>query len=484
MDDKSLKKRTVDAMAWSGIGHFGTVLITFISNMILSRLLMPEDFGCIGMLLIFITISDALAIGGLGQALIQKKNPSHVDYSTVFYCNVAASFFFYLIIFQIAPIVARFYNMPILCDVMRVQALTIIFHAIYVVQSTQLQRDLKFKEFSIRNIIAAICGTIVAVIVALNGGGVWSLVFSTVTASFVSIVLLWNMSKWRPTLEFSWKSFKELFFFGGMIMLSNILERIYSNIQGLVIGKFYSAKNMGYYSQAFKLEQIPINTISQTVAQVSFPVFSSLQDSLESVRNAVKKNIVCLTYLNFPVSLLMMVLASPLIRLFYGSKWDQAIPYFQILCLAGLFTTINAMNINVIKGLGKGKMFFFVQVTKRVVGISFILIGAFIGMYGILWAAVGVAVFEFILNGVLNKRLINYGVIAQLKDTSINMIMTILSLIPVLSFTILDWNQFILMPIQILSFSISYILLSATLKSEAFEIYKRIVVEAFKNLSK
>ena len=484
MANKSLKKRTVAAIAWSGAGHLGTVLITFISNMILSRLLMPEDFGCIGMLLIFITISDALAIGGLGQALIQKKNPSHIDYSTVFYCNVFASFFFYFIIFLIAPIVAQFYNMPILCDVMRVQALTIIFHAIYVVQSTQLQRDLRFKEFSLRNIIAAICGTIVAIIVALNGGGVWSLVFSTVTASFVSIVLLWNMSKWRPTLEFSWKSFKELFFFGGMIMLSNIFERIYSNIQGLVIGKFYSAKDMGYYSQAFKLEQIPINTISQTVAQVSFPVFSSLQDSLENVRNAVKKNIVCLTYLNFPVSLLMMVLASPLIRLFYGSKWDEAIPYFQILCLAGLFTTTNAMNINVIKGLGKGKIFFFVQVAKRVVGISFILIGAFIGMYGILWAAVSVAVFEFILNGVLNKRLINYGVIAQLKDTSINMVMTFLSLIPVLLFTILDWNQFILMPIQILSFAISYLLLSATLKSEAFEIYKMIVVKAFKNLSK
>ncbi len=484
MSDKSLKKRTVGAIMWSGIGHLATVLITFISNMVLSRLLVPEDFGCIGMLLIFITISDALAIGGLGQALIQKKNPSHVDYSTVFYCNVFASLFFYFVIFFIAPYIAQFYKMPVLCDVMRVQSLTIVFHAIYVVQSTQLQRDLKFKEFSIRNIIAAICGTCVAVIIALNGGGVWSLVFSAVTASVVSLFLLWNMSKWRPTLEFSWKSFKELFLFGGMIMLSNIFERVYSNIQGLVIGRFYSARDMGYYSQAYKLEQIPVSTISMTVSQVSFPVFSSLQDNLENVKNAVKKNIVCLTYLNFPVSLLMMVLASPLIHLFYGSKWDEAIPYFQILCLAGLFTTINAMNINVIKGLGKGKLFFYVQVAKRIVGITFILIGAYIGMYGILWAAVGVAVFEFILNGILNNKLIGYGIFLQLKDVSVNVVMTFLALIPVLLLSVLDNNQFLVMFSQIFVFLISYIFLSVLFKSSAFELYKKIVVETLKKYSK
>ncbi len=484
MGDQSLKKRTIAAIVWSGVGHLGTVLITFVSNMILSRLLMPEDFGCIGMLLIFIAISDALAIGGLGQALIQKKDPTHVDYSTVFYCNVLASLFFYFIIYLVAPLVAQFYKMSLLCDIMRVQGLTIIFHAIYVVQSTQLQRNLKFKEFSIRNIAAAICGTIVAIIMAVNGCGVWSLVFSTITASFVSIFLLWNMSKWRPSLEFSWKSFKELFFFGGMIMLSNIFERIYSNIQGLVIGRFYSAKDMGYYSQAYKLEQIPINTISQTVAQVSFPVFSSLQDNLDNVRKAVKKNIICLTYLNFPVSVLMMVLASPLIRLFYGSKWDDAIPYFQILCLAGLFTTINAMNINVIKGLGKGKLFFVVQVSKRIVGISFILIGAFIGMFGILWAAVGVAVFEFILNGFLNKKLIGYGIFVQIKDVFVNIVMTLLSLIPVLIISIANGNQFLIMFFQVLSFLLFYILLSIVLKSEAYMVYKKIAVDTIKNFTK
>ena len=291
MSGNNLNNRVVDAMLWNSFGKFGTVLITFISNMVLARLLMPEDFGYIGMLTIFISISDVIAIGGFGQALVQKKSPTHIDYCTVFYWNLFASTLLYAILFLCAPLIADFYNMSLLCPIVRVQSLTIIIHAFVVIQNNQLQKTLRFKEYATRNVVAALAGSTVAIFMAFRGFGVWSLVASSLVSGVCSVLLLWKMSDWRPSLAFSWRSFKELFAFGGMVALSDLFEKIYSNIQGLIIGKLFSAKEMGYYSQAYKLEQIPVNTFTQTVAQVSFPMFSELQSDKKEVKNAMKKNI-------------------------------------------------------------------------------------------------------------------------------------------------------------------------------------------------
>ena len=446
--------------------------------MVLARLLMPEDFGYIGMLSIFISISDVIAIGGFGQALVQKENPQHIDYSTVFIWNLVASILLYLILFFCAPLISRFYDMPLLCDILRVQSLTIIIHAFVVIQNNQLQKNLRFKEYATRNVIAAIAGTSVAIIMAFKGFGVWSLVASSITSGICSVFLLWNMSKWRPTLEFSWKSFKELFAFGGLVALSDIFEKIFSNIQGLIIGKLFSAKEMGYYSQAYKLEQIPINTFSTTVSQVSFPLFSALQNDKNDVRKALRKNISCLTYINFPLSAIMIILAVPLIHLFYGAIWDAAIPYFRIMCLAGMVSSISVMNLNVIKGMGKGKSFLFAKLTNRVLGIVIIIIGSMWGMYGIIWSLVFVSYLELIIYTVINKKLIGYGFFAQIKDVYMNIVITLfpsISIWYISEYVIM--NEYLLLIIQLLLFIGLYLLLSKLFKIEAFMIYKGIVLQ-------
>lgn len=481
MQDNNLNKRVVGALLWNSFGKFGTVIITFISNMVLARLLMPEDFGYIGMLSIFISISDVIAIGGFGQALVQKENPQHIDYSTVFIWNLFASTLLYLVLFFCAPLIANFYKMPLLRDILRVQSLTIIIHALVVIQNNQLQKNLRFKEYATRNVIAAIAGTTVAIVMAYKGFGVWSLVASSITSGICSVLLLWNMSKWRPTLEFSWKSFQELFSFGGLIALSDIFEKIYTNIQGLIIGKLFSAKEMGYYSQAYKLEQIPINTFTQTVAQVSFPLFSSLQSDKNDVRKALKRNIVCLSYINFPLSAIMIILAVPLIHLFYGYKWDAAIPYFRIMCLAGMVGSLTTMNLNVIKGLGKGKMFLFAKLTNRVIGISVIIIGAFKGIYGIIWSLVIVAYIEFLIYTLINKRLIGYGFLAQVRDVSMNVLVTVMSCIP--TFLIGKYvfmQEYLIMALQLFVFMAVYVSTSWMFRIEAFKTYKNIVLNKIK----
>ena len=323
---KNLKQKTISGMLWSSVGKFGTMGLQFISNLVLARLLMPSDYGVIGMLHIFIAVSSIFVTAGFGSALIQKKNPTHIDYTSVFYWNLVAAVVFYAILFFCGPAIARFYEMPELCIVLRIQSLSLIIQAFSTVQSNQLQKQLRFKELSIRNIVATLIGTVVAIIMAYFGYGVWSLVASSLVSSTAGVFLLWRMSSWRPTWEFSWQSLKELFAFGGLIALSSFVETVYSNIQGLIIGKWFSPSDLGYYSQA-----------------------RTLQDDKQRLLVGVRKNVNTITYLNFPLMVLFVVIARPLVLLLYGAKWEISIPYFQILCICGMVYTLNTLNTNVIK---------------------------------------------------------------------------------------------------------------------------------------
>lgn len=316
----NLREKTVSGMLWSSVGKFGTLALTFVSNLVLARLLMPSDYGCIGMLQVFISISGIFVTAGFGSALIQKKHPTHIDYTSVFYWNLVAAIVFYFVLYFTGPAIARFYAMPELCSVLRVQSLSLIINAFSTVQSNQLQKQLRFKQLSIRNIIASFIGTIVAITMAFMDMGVWSLVANSLVSSFIGVLLLWKMSSWRPTFEFSWQSLRELFSFGGLMALSAFVETIYTNLQSLIIGKYYSANDLGYYTQAKKLEEVPTTALSQVVNDVSFPVFSSIQDDRSRLLLALRKNVKSITFLTFPLMVLLLIIAEPLLLLLYGGR--------------------------------------------------------------------------------------------------------------------------------------------------------------------
>ncbi|MBR5101452.1 MAG: oligosaccharide flippase family protein, partial [Bacteroidales bacterium] len=237
--EKSLKEKTIAGMFWSSVGRFGTMALSFVSNLILARLLMPSDFGVIGMLHVFIAVSGVFVTAGFGSALIQKKTPTHIDYTSVFWWNLAAAIVFYWILFFSGPLIARFYDMPELCPVLRVLSLSLIIHAFSIVQSNQLRKQLRFRELSMRSLGAAFLGTIVGIIMAFKGFSYWSLVAATLVSSFAGVLLLWKLSSWRPSWEFSVQSLKELFAFGFLMALSSLVETVYTNLQSLIIGKWY-----------------------------------------------------------------------------------------------------------------------------------------------------------------------------------------------------------------------------------------------------
>lgn len=478
---ENLKEKTISGMLWSSVGKLGTMILVFISNLVLARLLMPEDYGCIGMLNVFIAISSIFMSAGFGAALIQKKEPSHIDYTSVFYWNLAAAFLFYAILFSSAPAISKFYKMPELCPILRVQSLSLIIQAFSTVQSNQLQKQLRFKELSIRNIVATTIGTIIAIIMAFGGFGVWSLVANNIISSLFGVLLLWKMSSWRPTLEFSWQSLRELFSFGGLMALSAFVETIYSNIQSLIIGKWFSAGDLGYYTQAKKLESVPTDSLSQIVNQVSFPVFSALQDSKLALLAGVRKNIKSITFLNFPLMVLLIVIAKPLITLLYGEKWAISIPYFQILCISSMVYTLNTLNTNVIKSLGKSKLFFFVQLTKRLVGIVLIIVGVQFGMYGLLWAVTSLGYVCVAINMGVNKRLINYGYIEQFKDVgTCYFVSAAIGFAVYYLCNILPINQYLVMSIEILLYCGFYCIASVVFKFDGYYTYKSIIMKKIK----
>ena len=475
-----MKNKTISGMMWSAVGKVGTLTINFLSNLVLARLLMPADFDCIGMLAIFLAVSNIFIQGGLGAALIQKKEPTELDYSTVFYWNLVFAILFYGLLFAIAPAVAHFYELPILQPMLRVQGIVLLIQSFAIVQITKLQKEMNFKALAIRNMAAAFAGTLIAIPMALRGYGAWSLVASAITAAIINVLLLWKMSSWRPSWEFSLTSLKQLFSFGGLMLLSSLAETLYTNLQGLIIGKRFPSGNLGYYMQAKKLEEVPVTGLSSIVNEVTFPAFASLQNDPDRLLTGVRKSTKALSFLNFPMMILLIIIAQPLITLLYGSKWDTSVPYFQILCISGLIYTINTLNSNVIKSLGKGKIFFVIQITKRVIGIGLILFGMRYGIYGLLWATAATAYISFFINASVNRKLINYGIFRQLGDVGIFLLLAVFSGIITYGIgRLMPCHIYLIMLIQILLYPSVYLLFAKLLKMEELAIYTGIITKSF-----
>lgn len=476
MVEKDIKKKTIFGMIWTAAEKFGSMAMSFISNLILARLLLPEDYGVIGMLNIFIAISGAFMYGGFGEAIIQKKDTTHIDYSTAFMWNMVLSIFFYVVLFFASPAIARFYSMPSLCEVMRVYGLVLILVALSVVQNAILRKELRFKILSIRNLIASFCGLVVGIVMAYLGFGAWSLVVSALVNQLMSAVLVWRLSSWRPSLVFDKKSFKELFGFGGMMMLTSLVDKTYANLQGLLIGKWYSADELGYYTQAAKLETVPTSTLSYIVTNASFPVFAKLKDDNGKLLYGFRKNIKAITYLNFPLCMLLLVIAKPLIELLYGAKWDASIPYFQLLCLAGMFNTMCALNGNIVKSMGKGKLYLNINIVQRVVGLLLMIVGISFSVKGLLAAVVLSQLINYLIYSMAVGKLLNYGMWQQFKDVFQSLLMSIF--VGVVVFLVghyLSWNPFLVMVIQILIYIGLFLGVSKIIKSEGYVTYREVI---------
>lgn len=473
-------------MVWMAVQKYSTMFIQFISGIILARLLTPYDYGCIGMLAIFMVLADVVIDGGFGSALIQKKRPTQEDYSTIFFWNLFVAIVLYAILFVSAPAIARFYNIPLLSKVLRVQGVVLFTYSFNIVQHNQLRKQLRFKVLSIISVVSAIISLGVTIIMAYKGFGVWALVAQHILLSAIPSVAYWFVVKWRPVLVFSWNSFKELFGFGFYMFLTNLFNQFSGQLQGLLIGKFYNASTMGYYSKAQRTESLASQSISTVMTQVTFPLYAEMQDNKKAMANAIKRITMTLSYFSFPLLFILLLLAKPMFILLYSERWLQSVPYFQVLCIAGLAGCLQAVNLQSISAIGKSKTMFIWTVIKRCVGIGAVVFGlVFFGMKGLLAGVVFNYWFSYFINISLVSKHIGYKWYQQIKDLlPVGLVSLAIAAICYAIGYFLHLEMYTEGAIVLAVYLILYIGWSVVFKPEAYKYFLSVIPNKFKFLRK
>lgn len=412
----SLRSKTVNALLWSFLESFGLRVIEVVVGIILARLLLPEQFGLIGMVSIFLAVGQSFVKSGFGNALIQKQDANHVDICSVFYFNIVIALVAAIILCSVAPLVADFYKQPILVPLMRVMTLIIVIDSFGVIQNTLLAKRVDFKTLAKRSFLAAIPSGAIGVSLAYAGFGVWSLVFQQLCSSFCMTGFLWWLNKWRPSFDFSLKSLQAMFGFGSRVLLSGLLATIFYHLYSLVIGKLFSAAQLGFYTRARSLAELPSHHLTFMVGRVTFPVFSLMQKDRIRLKNALQKALITLMLVNFPLMIGAFVLARPLVLALLTEKWMPCIPYFRLLCVLGLIFPLNWVNMNALYAIGRSDLCLRVQIAQKTLTVIGLIFTWRWGIQAIIWGQIAVSIISYGINTYYNGAHIEYSIKDQWRD--------------------------------------------------------------------
>lgn len=403
-------------MVWSSIEKICVQGVSFIVGIILARLLTPSDYGLIGMLSIFLAISQKFIDGGLPSALIQKKDCTDVDYSTVFVTNIAMAVLFYTILFFCAPLIANFYNEPILKDLTRVIALNFILGSFNTIQRTKLYKAVDFKSLAKINVSSSLISGVTGITLAYSGFGVWALVAQGIVSTIVNVILLPFFSKWNFSLRFSKKSLKRLFGYGSKLMISAFYSIIINNISTMFIGKTYNSAQLGYYTRGQGYPSLIANTVYSVLGSVSFPILSNLQDDKERFLRLYKKGLFMIALVVFPPLILLALLAKPLVIILLTEKWLPCVIFIQIMCIARLFYPLSALNLNVLNAVGRSDLSMKIDFSKAPLLLITLAITIPISVEAIVWGQLFNSFICFFINAYLPGKMFGYGAFQQIKD--------------------------------------------------------------------
>ncbi|MBZ9729081.1 lipopolysaccharide biosynthesis protein [Salegentibacter sp. JZCK2] len=423
----TLKKKALTGLSWSFFQQFGNQIIAFAVSVVLARILLPEEFGLIGMISIFIGVGNALMNSGLTQSLIRTDDLDEIDYATVFFYNLGASLLIYVLVFLSAPFIADFYERPILTDIVRLYCLSFIIAAFTVVQQARMTKQMDFKSQALIALPSTVVGGTCGILLANFGYGVWSLVWYELVSSSIRSVQFWIYSKWTPKFVFDIKKFKFHFLFGYKITLSALLGKISDNSIMIIMGKVFSASQVGFYTRAETMKNLPVSNLSMALNRVTYPLFAEIKHNNLKLRDVYQRLMSLVVFVIAPLMVFSAVLAEPLFRFLFTAKWLPAVPYFQILCVGGILYPINMYNTNVLNVKGRSDLFLKVTLVTKGVLILLLFIGLQFGIYGLIIAKVVTTLFAFFLNASYADKFIKYSPLAQLKDLLPIFLLTILT---------------------------------------------------------
>jgi len=420
-----LKQKAVGGVIWSAIDNLSKQLVTFIIGIILARLLSPEEFGLIGMIAIFIGISQVLINSGISDALIRKKDIDDSYYNTAFIFNAFISVILYLILFISAPYISDFYEKPILTDIVRLLSFTLILNAFTLVQKAQITREIKFKALAKVSLASSVLSGIIAIILAYYDYGVWSLVWMNVIASIISLLVFWKLTGWVPKLSFDKLAFKDMFGFGSRLMILGLIDTIYNNIYFLIIGKYYSAGDLGQYTRAETFKRLPSHSIGQIIQRVTYPLLSKIQDDDVRLKKSYRQILKATMLISISGMFILSLVAEELTIILMGSQWTEAGEYLKILCYSGFFYPLIMLNSNILKVKGESGKILKIGLYRKVFSSVLIFIVIYYGIKPFLYAMILQQIAAFIAISWYGKSLINYSIMDQIKDFIIFLILGI-----------------------------------------------------------
>lgn len=414
--ESTLKQKTLKGLIWSSIERFSVQGVQFMLGLFLARLLLPQDYGLIAMLAIFLAISQTFIDSGFNLALIQKKNRDELDYSTTFYFNIVVAAVFYAILFFSAPLIAKFYEQPILIPLSRAIGITLIINSFAIVQRTKFTIKIDFKTQTKASLSSVIISGAVGIYLAYTGHGVWALVWQSLIQRAIETVLLWYYSKWLPKHGFSIQRFKKLFSFGSKLLAAGVINTIYRNIYLIIIGKMFSASSLGFFTRAKQINDFPSSNITGVLDRVMFPILSEIQDDNKKLLSAYRKIIVYSALLIFPLMMGLSALAEPLIRLVLTEKWIESVWMLQLLTFAGMWYPIHALNISVLNVKGRSDYMLRLEIIKKVLITIVLIISVPLGIEAMIIGMIITSYIGLFINTYYTKRIINYGFIQQMRD--------------------------------------------------------------------
>lgn len=484
MPTQSLRNKTVHGLGWSAIENVMKLGISFVISIVLAWKLSPDEYGLIGILMIFISVFNAIVDSGFTNAIIRKKDATDVDYSTVFYTNLVISVFMALILFFCARPISYFFKRDELIPLTQVMSVVVVINALAIVQRARMTRNIDFKTQTKVTIISSLVSGIIGIGMAYLGCGVWSLVAQQISSQLLNTILLWFYNRWVPSLVFSWSSFREMWTFGWKLLVSCLIDTTWKEIYQVVVGKFYSSATLGLYTRAKQFSQIFSSNLTSIVQRVSYPVLASIQDDKVRLKYAYQKVIKTTMLPTFVLMFGMAACARPMILSLIGEKWIECVPFLQLICFTGMLYPLHAINLNMLQVQGRSDLFLKLEIIKKIIAVGPLLLGIFIGIYWMICGSIVNSCIAYYLNAYYSGPYLNYSISQQIRDIMPSFLIALIMSIPVYLMSFLPINCYVLLSLQLIVGTTIVLSLCEKVQQDEYKEIKHIVLPIMQKLLK
>lgn len=463
-----LKKQIISGLFWKFGERIFAQGVSFIVSLVLARMLLPEEYGIVALVLVFINLANVFVTNGLGETLIQKPDAKQRDFSTMFFCSLALSIFLYILLFCFAPIIAKFYDNKQLVLILRVLGLQVPLSSINTIQQAYVSKHMMFRKFFYSTIGGTLISGIIGIALAYNGAGIWALVVQYMTNTVINTVILFVTVKWYPTLEFDKDSAKTLFSFGWKLVLAQFLNQVYVELKNLFVGKIYTPADLASYNKGEQFPSVIVMNINSAISSVLFPAMSIANQEKGKLKELTRQSIMVSSYVVFPIVTGLMIVAEPMIRLLLTDRWISCVPFLQISCIFWMFQPSQTANVQAIKAAGRSDICLKLEMIKKAIGVIFLIIAIQISPLAVAIMNAVFAGISSLLNILPNKKLIGYGIGEQIKDVLPSLVLSIIMYVLVSPIVNLGFADIITIALQVVLGIVIYIVGSYALKIEAF----------------